>query len=229
MTETTALVERAERTARAMSPFANEESFAPAQRMAKALASSSLVPKDYQDNIPNTLIAMELANRTGASVLMVMQNLYIVHGKPGWASQFLIATVNASKRFTPLRFRFEGEEGTDSWGCRAYAKDRESGEECVGSLVTIGMAKAEGWHGKNGSKWKSLPEQMLMYRSAAFWTRAYAPELGLGLQTAEEVYDVMGSNGRSPEVEDLNAALEDEPEEVEVVDEEITDDPELEL
>ena len=31
-----------------------------------------------------------------------------------------------------------------------------------------------------------MPEQMFMYRAAAFWQRIYAPELSLGMQTIDE-------------------------------------------
>ncbi len=175
-----------------ISPFANAASFESAQRMAKALFNSSLVPHAYQgaNNLPNCLIAMEMANRLNASPLMVMQNLDVIHNRPSWRSQFLIATVNASGRFTPLRYRFQGTEGEDNWGCRAYAKDKASGEECVGPLITIAIAKAEEWYGRKGSKWQTLPELMLTYRAAAFWTRIFAPELALGIQTAEESVDM---------------------------------------
>jgi hypothetical protein len=186
------LVSAGEEPSRALSAFASEGAFNTAQRMARALSSSSLVPTPYQNNIPNTLIAMELANRIGASVFMVMQNLDVIHGNPGWRAKFLIATVNSSGRFTPFRFRFQGKEGTDEWGCRAVAKDRSDGEECVGPLITIGIAKAEGWYKRNGSKWQTMPELMLHYRSAAFWTRIFAPELSLGMQTAEEIVDTVG-------------------------------------
>jgi hypothetical protein len=179
----------------AISAFASEEKFEAAQRMALALASSSLVPKEFQgkQNISNVLIAMELASRIGASVFAVIQHLDIIHGRPSWRATFLIATVNACGRFTPIRFRWQGQEGTDSWGCRAIAKDRESGEECVGPAITLKMAKDEGWSTKNGSKWRTMPDQMLCYRAAAFWTRLYAPELSLGMQTSDEAADVHGS------------------------------------
>jgi len=204
-----AIVKRADRMARSLSPFASEESFDPGQRMAVALSKSDLVPKAYQGNVPNVLIAMELANRTGASLLMVMQSLYVVHGRPGWASSFLIATVNSCGRFTPLRFQYQGTPGKDDWGCRAVASDKATGEVCIGSLVTIDMAKKEGWYQKSGSKWQTMPEQMLLYRAAAFWTRAYAPEVALGIQTAEEWSDVHGNGGgRSQEAASLTAALD---------------------
>lgn len=173
----------------AIAAFSSESNFKTAQRMAKALSESSLVPTAYRNNLPNVLIAMELASRVGASVFAVMQNLDIIHGNPSWRAKFLIATVNACGRFSPLRFRFQGVEGTDSWGCRCFSKDKD-GEECLGSLITIALAKDEGWYARNGSKWKTMPEQMLMYRAAAFWTRIYAPELSLGMSTSDEVEDM---------------------------------------
>lgn len=180
-----------EDTSRALNAFASAANFATAQRIAIGLSQSTLVPKEYQGNVPNCVIAMEIASRIGASVFMVMQHLDIIHGRPSWRATFLIATVNASQRFTPIRFRWEGKPGTDQWGCRAVAKDRDSGEECVGTLITIAIAKAEGWSTKSGSKWLTIPEQMLMYRAASFWTRVYSPELSLGMQTTEESVDAL--------------------------------------
>lgn len=182
----------AEMPGRTISAYSSETAFVQAQRMAKSLASSSLVPKEYQNNIANVMIAMELANRIGASVFMVMNSLDIIHGRPSWRAQFLIATVNSSGKFTPLRFKFTGKPGTKSWGCIAYAKDKASGEVCEGAEITIDIAEKEGWASKTGSKWRTMPQQMLMYRAAAFWTRVYAPELSLGMHTAEEVIDTVG-------------------------------------
>lgn len=190
MTQSTALAKRADEAAAVPALSGDSQAFEVAQRMAKALAASSIVPKDYQGNIANVMVAMEYANRLGASVLAVMQNLDIVRGRPALRGSFLIGTVNASGRFSPIRYRWQGEEGTDSWGCRAVAVDRESGEECVGPLVTIGLAKREGWHSKDGSKWKTIPELMLMYRAGAWWTRVYCPELSLGLHTTDEIEDI---------------------------------------
>jgi hypothetical protein len=89
-----------------------------------------------------------------------------------------------------LRYEFFGERDTDGWGCRAVATEKATGERLVGTDVTIGIAKSEGWFGRNGSKWKTMPQQMLMYRAASWFVRAIAPELSMGLQTAEEMHDV---------------------------------------
>jgi len=160
------------------------------QRAAKLLASSTLVPQQYQNNLPNCVIALNMAQRIGADPMQVMQNLYVVHGRPGWSSQFLIATFNQCGRFTAMRFEFVGKEGTDAWGCKAYATEKATGEKLEGATITMALAKAEGWVSKSGSKWKTMPQQMLMYRAGAWFVRAYAPELSMGLQTAEEVSDV---------------------------------------
>lgn len=206
-------VDAAKRGNGTIQAFSSQDNFAAAQRMAKALASSSLVPDVYRGNLPNVLIAMELAGRIGVSVFAAMQNLDIIHGRPSWRATFLIGTVNACGRFSPLRFRFQGEPGKDSWGCRCYAVDRESSDECVGPLVTIGLAKAEGWYEKKGSKWKTIPELMLHYRAAAFWARIYAPELSLGMSTVEEAQEMHGSRQTLPgqiesaNTEELEAAI----------------------
>jgi len=169
----------------------DSQGFELAQRAAKLLAASSLVPQQYQGNLPNCVIALNMAQRVGADPLMVMQNLVVVHGKPTWSAQFLIATVNTCGDFSKLRYEFFGQQGTDTWGCRAWAIEKATGEKLVGADVTIAIAKQEGWYQKNGSKWKSIPQQMLMYRAASWWTRAYAPELSMGLSTADEMADII--------------------------------------
>lgn len=171
--------------------FGSERSFMLTQRAAKLLASSSLVPKEFQNNIANCVVALNMANRMGADPLMTMQNLYIVHGRPSWSSQFLIATFNTCGRFSALRYRWTGQPGTDTHGCVAYAIELSTGELLEGSEITVGMAKREGWYGKTGSKWQSMPEQMLRYRAAGWFIRAYAPELAMGLHTSEEVADTV--------------------------------------
>lgn len=171
--------------------FGNARGFELMQRAAKLLSASTLVPKDYQGNLANCVVALNMANRIDADPLMVMQNLYVVHGRPGWSSQFLIASFNQCGRFSAIRFEFFGERNTDSWGCRAWAIERSTNERIVGSDITIALSKKEGWYNKSGSKWQSMPQQMLMYRSAAWLVRAYAPEISMGLQTTEELRDVI--------------------------------------
>lgn len=167
--------------------FADKQVFEHSQRVAKMMMTSSLVPKEYQNNIPNIMIALEMANRIGASPLMVMQNLNIIHGRPSWSSQFIIAALNSCNRFSPLRFRMEGKD--DEYGCIAWAKDH-TGEILEGPKVTWKMVKEEGWLSKAGSKWKTMPELMFRYRGAAFFGRLYAPDVLMGMNTSDEAEDM---------------------------------------
>ena len=195
--------------------FDNGEAFELAQREAKALSQSDLMPTQFQNNIPNCLIALEMANRIGASVLAVAQSMYVVHGRPGWSSSFLIATVNSCGRFTPLRFEWRGEEKKPDWACRAVAIDKETDTICEGTWISWEMVKTEGWLSKKGSKWASMPEQMFCYRAAAFWQRIYAPELSLGMRTAEEIIDITPAQVVPANLQELTEKLKekDEPKE----------------
>ena len=171
--------------------FGSRGSFELMQRAAKLLSSSTLVPKIYQGEggLANCVIALNMALRIGADPLMVMQNLYVVHGNPAWSAQFLIATFNTCGRFSAIRYRWTGTPGADDCGCVAYAIEKSTGEQLEGSEVTVGLAKKEGWYSKTGSKWQTMTQQMLMYRSAAWFVRAYAPELAMGIKTVDEVED----------------------------------------
>ena len=58
--------------------FGTSDNFIMANQMAKALASSTIVPSTYQNNPANCLIAIEQAQRLDVSPMMVMQNLYVI-------------------------------------------------------------------------------------------------------------------------------------------------------
>lgn len=213
----------------------NLEAFELSQRVAKMLSSSTLVPEQYRsvikvkagkdqsgqwmyrdeenpNGLSNCIIALNMANRMGADPLMIMQNLYLIEGRPSWSSQFIMASINSCGRFSALRFDLEdlGEKEVEyqetvwsnrqkqtvtkkiriqNFACTAWAIERETGERLNSSKITIEMAVKEGWYQKNGSKWQTMPEQMLRYRAASFFGRVYAPELLMGLRSAEEEQD----------------------------------------
>ena len=175
---------------RTESVFSSIQAFEDAQRMVKPLASSQFIPENFRGRIDDCLIALEMAHRMGVSPMTVLQNTYIVHGKPGIYSQFLISLVNRSGYFaSQIKYKMTGKKGTDSYGCIAWVKDKD-GDTLEGPEVTIEMAKAEGWASKPGSKWKTMPEMMLRYRAATFFSRLYAPEITMGIKTQEEIIEV---------------------------------------
>lgn len=186
-----------------MPGFNSNSSWELAQRIGKAFASSTLVPEAYRGNLANCIVALEMANRMGASPLLVMQNLYIVHGNPGWSSKFLIACFNQSGRYSSMRYEWNQARSE----CRAWAIEKSTGERLLGPLVTMTMAKDEGWSTKAGSKWKTMPELMLMYRSAAFFVRTYAPEISMGLRTDDELVDTVDDARPAAGLSAVRAAL----------------------
>ena len=192
------------------SVFSGIQAFEDAQRIAKALASSTLIPPQFQgqQGFANCLVALEIANRMGISPFLCMQHLHIIHGRPSWSSAFIIAMVNGCGRFTPLRFEISGEG--DSLACYAVATDIKTNQELKGPTITMAMAKKEGWATKAGSKWLTMADVMIRYRAAAFWGRLFAGDLLVGLQTQEEVIDVQTVKV-SANVDDLNAKVQSAP------------------
>jgi hypothetical protein len=87
-----------------VSVYNDANSFEHAQRVAKSLSVTTMVPKDYQGNIANCLVALETAQRLNMSPLMVMQNLHVIHGRPSWSAAFLISAINQSGRYSPLKY-----------------------------------------------------------------------------------------------------------------------------
>lgn len=229
--------------------FGSLQSYELMLRTAKLLSSSTLVPAAYRAHddkkvenknaIPNCVIALNMACRMGADPLMVMQNLYVVEGRPSWSSQWIIAAINGCGRFSPLRFEIrslgekEVEYSVTEWvnrerstkklkatvqniECVAWAIEKESGEKITSPAVNVEMAVKEGWYGKNGSKWQTMPEVMLRYRTASFFGKLYAPELLMGLQTVEEIQDARvmeashdGSGGYSVDIDSLKPSKQE--------------------
>lgn len=189
------------------------------QRMAQMYSTSTIVPEVFRGNVGNCAIAIDIALRMNANPLMIMQNLDVIKGRPSFSSKFLIATINACGRYERLKFRkvdrgkvgvidykdvewdpvakknrqvvkrFDGKD-VDDVECVAYARDLKTGDVLESSPVSIRMAIQEGWYTKEGSKWRTMPDLMLSYRSAAFWARVYCPEMTVGLRTTEELEDI---------------------------------------
>lgn len=171
----------------ALNVWTDTKSFDQMARVAGMLAKSSIVPQNYQGKPEDCFLAVEMAARMNTSPLMVMQNLFVVKGKPSWAGQACMAFINACGKFRNVKHVYTGTKGTDSRGCYVTAVRLSDGEVVNGTEVTIAMAKAEGWI--TNPKWKNMPEQMLGYRAASFFARMYCPDALLGLQTTEEVMD----------------------------------------
>ena len=176
-------------TQKSISMFLDFTRFEFGKKVAAMLATSDMMPDQFRgkSGVANCMILLNLADRMRVDPFMLAQNIYIVHGKPGIEAKLAIALHNGSGRFEPMEFEFQGKEGEKDWGCRAFAKDIKSQKVLYGTWVTWKMVKAEGWLDKSGSKWKSMPDQMFIYRAAMFFVRTNSPETLLGLRTKDEL------------------------------------------
>lgn len=198
------LMERPNTDLMASSPFASRDSFELAQRMATMLSTASIIPDTYRaeyldkdgkwvqnpDAVGNCFIALELANRLKLSPLLIMQNVDMIHGRPGMRGVLLIALINGSGEFADLEFECNELDG-DEYGWRAVSTKLSTGVTKFGTWITWKMVKAEGWSGKKGSKWMTMADQMFCYRAASFWSRLHAPHITLGIGTSEELEDTL--------------------------------------
>lgn len=186
--------------------FGSSDNWLMAGQMAQALSQSTIVPKDYQGNQANAMVAIEIANRLQTSPLMVMQNLYVIQGRPSWSAQFLIASVNGSGKYDmELQYDEKTDKDGKPFSCQCWTM--KDGRKVSGPVIDMEMAKAEGWVGKPGSKWKTMPQIMLRYRAASFFARMNCPEMTLGFYTKDEVID--GDFKEYP-LEEMRQSVEDE-------------------
>ena len=176
-------------------------------RAANMLSQTSIIPATYQGKPQDCFVALEMATRMGVSPLVVMQNMYVVKGKPAWAGQACTMFINSCGKFTQVKHVYTGEKGTDSRGCYVTATRISDGIQVNGVEVTMAMAKAEGW--TSNTKWRTMPELMLAYRASAFFARVHCPEALMGVQLADEIYDA-DANRNATRTATLTAALKEE-------------------
>tara|TARA_R100001460_G_scaffold13271_6_gene30042 strand:+ start:1279 stop:1908 length:630 start_codon:yes stop_codon:yes gene_type:complete len=169
--------------------YQSTQSFEFAQRQAKSLCESNLVPTGYQGQkgLSNCLVALEMSKRMNLSPLTVMQNLNVIHGKPSWSAAFITSQIMGCGRFKNFDYVVTGKDETLSVQCQAIRL--EDKKLVKGTAVSMKMAQQEGWTRKN-TKYQSMPELMLRNRAATFFGRQYIPDLLLGVQTSEEVVDI---------------------------------------
>lgn len=163
-----------------------------AYKNAMILAKSDLLPETYHNKPENVMIAMDMATRTGFSLMQVMQNLYIVRGRPSWSGSFCMSAIKACGKYDRVKYVFVGEPGTSEYGCFVQAVDKSTGQTVNGVLVNWAMVKAEGWDSKPGSKWRSMPDAMFRYRAAALFARTECPEVLQGVRDEYEQQDING-------------------------------------
>ena len=175
-------------------------------RVATAFSKSKLVPKHFQDKPEDCMVALMMANQLNIDPYSALQNLQMISGKVGFSSAFAIALANDRGSFAaPITWDVEGKG--ESLVVTAKAKLKKTGE-IVKVSVSMETAKKEGW--TRNTKYQTMPEQMLRYRSATWLIRLHCPEVLLGMQASDEITDVEPTVnvGGSP-VDKINAKVKE--------------------
>lgn len=218
-------------TTTALSVFTNGETLAEAQRAVKVFTASDLVPPAYRDGtnkgIANALIALDISRQLGISPLTVMQNLQVVEGVPSWKSSYLIERFVQSGIEPKYEFQERGKKTVKYTVWSGPKGDRRKEEksleiidracrfvairgdkETFGPWVSLEIAIQEGWYTRNGSKWATMPEKMLMYAAAREYNRFYPVVALNNIPTEDELGDWEPANPPSVAgVEILNDEL----------------------
>lgn len=154
-------------------------------KLAKIFAASDFIPEHYRRKPENCFIALYTAKQLTVEPLAFMRHTYVVHGNIGIDGQMVIALANERGFSRPIDWRIEGKG--EQMKCTAFAITKGGKEVSV--QLSWDTVKKEGW--TRNPKWLSMPEQMFRYRSATFLTRAYCPQVLLGLpKPVDELEDV---------------------------------------
>ena len=152
-----------------------------AMDFANMLSKSNLVPKDYQGNPSNCIIAMQWGFEIGLQPLQAMQSIAVINGRPAIWGDAMLALVRGSGQLEYIH-----EDPTDD-GCTVRLKRK--GEPEAERTFTKEDAKKAGLSGKQGP-WTQYPKRMRQMRARAFALRDVFPDVLRGLPVAEEVMDI---------------------------------------
>lgn len=179
MTESTAL---ATTTPPPLAFMHDAGSFEHLYRVAKAFSMSGMVPQHYQGKPEACMVALMLAEQLGESPMLIFQEMVPINGRPSTSARFAIARANRSGLLKgPITWASKGTG--EALEVQAKATLAETGE-AITAVVSMKEAAADGW--TKNPKYRSMPEQMLRWRSATRLINLYIPEVLFGLGVREE-------------------------------------------
>jgi len=162
----------------ALTPQTLEE----AMQFADMMSRSSIVPKDYQGNPGNIIVAIQWGAEIGLAPLQAMQSIAVINGRPSIWGDAMLALVRGSGLLEFIR-----ETPTDE-GCTCALKRRGDPNE-VERTFTPEDAKKAGLWGKQGP-WQQHPKRMMQMRARAFALRDVFPDVLRGVHIGEEAQDM---------------------------------------
>ena len=152
-----------------------------AMNFADVMSKSSIVPKDFQGNPGNILVAVQWGMELGLQPLQAMQNIAVINGRPALWGDAVIALVRSSSLCEYVR-----EDLTDGV---ATCRVKRRGEEEQVRTFSMQDAQRAGLAGKSGP-WSQYPSRMLQMRARSWALRDVFPDVLRGMPVAEEVMDI---------------------------------------
>lgn len=152
---------------------------------ADKIARSNLLPRQYQNNPANVLLALEYGTALGISPVVAMQQIHVIEGKPTASAQLIGGLVRQAGH--KLRVEFNDKTMTAT----ATIIRSDDPDYQFTAVWTMDRAKAANLTGKGN--WKTYPAAMLKARAITEVARDACPEALFGVAyTAEEL------NGDAP-------------------------------
>ena len=153
---------------------------------AQALATSSLLPKQYQRQPGNLLFALEYADALGVSPIHAITSIHVIEGKPSASADLIGSMVRKAGH----KLRVTG----DDTHARAVLIRRDDPDFEFTAEWDMDRARQAGLTGKG--VWKNYPGAMLRSRAITEVARMGAPDALYGVQyTAEELGAEVNADG----------------------------------
>lgn len=160
--------------------FLTPSNLAEAMQIAKILADSDFVPKDYQRKPGNILVALQWGAEIGLQPLQALQNIACINGRPAIWGDAMLALVRQSGLLESIH-----EQQTDTI---ATCIIKRKGEQERTVTFSMDDAKRAGLAGKSGP-WTQYPRRMMQSRARAYALRDIFPDVLKGMAVAEEEQD----------------------------------------
>lgn len=188
----------------------NAESLERLERIADLMSSGkTTVPAHLRGSKGDCFAIVLQSMQWGMNPIAVAQKTHLVNGTLGYEAQLVAAVINSSGAVKD-RFAFEffgpwekvigkfivkkGEKGeyrvpgwsfADEEGCGVRVSATLKGE-AVPRVLELLLAQARV---RNSTLWADDPKQQLAYLAEKKWSRLYAPDVILGVYTADELAD----------------------------------------
>lgn len=157
-----------------------------AMDIAKLLAASNAIPKEFMGNPSNIMLAVMHGHAVGLSPAQALSSMMVVNNRVSIWGDALIGVVKASPEYEWSKDGYDAsvENGT------AWFEVKRRGEEPLRRTFSMDDAKKAGLLGKAGP-WQNYPKRMLLMRARAFALRDCFPDILKGLRVVEEERDVI--------------------------------------